>query len=138
MNMTPKEAAEALNNSQYRSEGSRELFAEMKASRLVAVYGASDDLMEFEGAIRDEFGAYGGETVHVTGAGILRNECDSDRCPHFRHEKASAFPIEALWCEEDGYSWTYRTDIPHETFNVMEDDETYCRGIVFSLDNLRA
>ena len=32
-------------------------------------------------------------------------------------------------------SWTYRTDIPHETFRIIDedddDDETYCIGIVF-------
>ena len=33
-------------------------------------------------------------------------------------------------------SWSYLTDIPHKTFDIMEDGEIYCRGIVFSLDDL--
>ena len=37
-----------------------------KDSGLVIVYGASDDLMEFEGAIEDEIGCYDGDTIHIT------------------------------------------------------------------------
>ncbi|MNW22346.1 hypothetical protein D3C71_2237660 [compost metagenome] len=48
----------------------------------------------------------------------------------------SAKSIEALWCKEDGYSWTYKTEIPHATFEVADGDEPYCRGIVFSLTGL--
>mgnify|MGYP005756307979 CR=1 FL=1 len=136
--MDVKEAAAALNNSQYRNEGSRELFQRMKEAGLVAVYGASDDLMEFEGAIRDEIGAWEGSTTYVTKDGLLVNECEDDDCPHFKRLKAKSAVIEALWCEEGDYSWTYRTAIPHETFEVLEDDDKYCRGIVFSLYDLGA
>lgn len=124
--MTPKEAADALNNNQYREEGSRELFQTMKENRLVAVFGASDDLMEFCGAISDEVGAWDGTQVWVTKEGRVQEE----------FLNATGHEIKAMWCEEDGFSWTYSTDIPHESFLIMEDDETYCRGIVFSLDNL--
>ena len=134
--MNAKEAAGILNRNQYREEGSKELFRTMKENRLVAVYGASDDLMEFEGAIRNEVGAYDGGTAYVTPSGLLENECGNDRCPHFAKLEETASQIEALWCAEEGLSWTFKTDIPHETFLIMEDDETYCRGIVFSLDHL--
>lgn len=136
--MNVKEAAAQLNGDEYNSEGSSELFAAMKSNRLVAVYGASDDLMEFRGAIHDEVGAYEGASAFVTSSGLLENECGNDRCPHFAKLQEAAFEIEALWCDEDNISWTYRTSIPHETFLIKEDDETYCRGIVFSLDNLSA
>lgn len=33
--------------------------------------------------------------------------------------------------------WTYETDIPHETFVIYNDGEPYCRGIVFSVDDVR-
>ena len=35
-------------------------------------------------------------------------------------------------------AWTYMTDIPHATFDVMDDGELYCRGIVFALADLTA
>lgn len=134
--MTPKEAAAALNNNQYREEGSKALFDAMKAARLVAVFGGSDDLIELRGAINDEVGAYDGGFAYITTSGLLENECGNDRCPHFTKLQETAAMVEALWCDEENLSWTYRTDIPHETFVIMEDDEPYCRGIVFSLDNL--
>jgi hypothetical protein len=49
--------------------------------------------------------------------------------------RKTARKIEAVWAE-DGYSWTYRTDIPHATFEITEDGEPYCRGIVFALADL--
>ena len=130
------EAAEKLNGNEYREEGSRELFAAMKDAGLVAVYGASDDLMEFSGAIDDEVGCYNGGTAFLTPAGLLENECDNDRCPHFARLTEQAAAIEAVWCGDD-YSWTYRTAIPHATFDILEGGEPCCRGIVFHLADAR-
>jgi hypothetical protein len=31
------------------------------------------------------------------------------------------------------YSWDSLSDAPLATFDIMEDDELFCRGIVFSL-----
>jgi hypothetical protein len=134
MTMTKEEAAARLDGNQYREEGSRELFAAMKEAGLVAVFGASDDLMEFRGAIDDEIGAYDGTTAYLSPAGRLQNDCDNDRCPHFERAKETAPFIEAVWSPEaENMSWLYRTSIPHATFLIKEDDDTYCRGIVFAL-----
>lgn len=133
--MTPQEAAQQLDGSQYREEGSRELFASMKSDGLVAVFGASDDLMEFRGAIDDEIGAWGGTTAYITSAGLLQNDCDNDDCPHFAKMKKQAAKIQALWSEGD-YAWSYRTTIPCHRFTVKEDDEDYCQGIVFALSDV--
>jgi hypothetical protein len=135
--MNAQEAAEKLNGNQYRKEGSRELFAEMKAAGLVAVYGASDDLMELDGAIHDEVGCYDGGTAYLTPTGLLANDCDSDDCPHFKRAKKSATKILAKW-DSGGFSWQYETTIPHVKFVIMEDDEPYCEGIVFALKDVPA
>ncbi|CAB3784649.1 hypothetical protein [Pararobbsia alpina] len=135
--MNAKELAQKLNGSQYPFEVGSVIRAEAKAAGLVIVYGASDDLMEFDGAIRDELGAYEGTTAHLDSTGLLENGCDNDECPHFEKLKAKAATIEAVW--DDGtYSWTYQTAIPHETFEVLEGDEKYCRGIVFALADVVA
>lgn len=130
--MDAKEAAAQLDGSQYGREGSRELFAAMKAAGLVAVFGASDDLVEFRGAIDDEVGAYGGTTIPVTSKGLLVNECSDENCPHFANLTAGALTIDAKW-DDGGYSWRFETGIPCERFVVKEDDEDYCEGIVFEL-----
>jgi hypothetical protein len=131
--MNAKELAARLNGTDYPLYVPKELAAEAKIAGLVIVYGASDDLMEFAGAIDDELGAYDGTTAYLVRTGILQNDCDNDGCPHFEKLKANAKTIEALWCKEGDYSWTYRTAIPHETFEITEDGGPYCRGIVFAL-----
>lgn len=133
--MTKEEAAAALDGSEYGQEGSKALFTEMKAAGLVAVFGASDDLMEFRGAIDDEYGCYNGGTAHLTGNGLYEPSCDDDRCPHEVTVKANCRKIKAEWDSGEGYSWTYETDIPHATFDVLEDGEKYARGIVFELED---
>ena len=132
MNIT--EAAASLNGCKYGQEGSPELFAMMKAAGLVAVFGASDDLMELRGAIYDEVDCYNGGTAYVTSAGLYAQKCDDDACPHEETARANCRQIHAEW-DSEGYSWTYRTDIPHATFDVLEDGEKYARGIVFALED---
>lgn len=127
--------ADRLNGSQYPLHLSKEITEAAKTAGLVIVYGASDDLMEFEGAIADEVGCYEGGTAYLDSAGLFQNECSDDDCPHFARLKQRAATIEAVW-DEDGYSWTYKTAIPHETFEVLENGEKYCRGIVFELASL--
>ena len=105
---------------------------------IVIVYGASDDLMEFDGAIVDEVGSYEGGEAFVDAKGLIPNYESIDK-----DDKKAVFDclarernglkIEALWCKEVGYSWTYKTEIPHAIFEVMEEGEHYCRGIVFRL-----
>jgi len=130
--MTPLEAAQKLDGNQYREEGTREFFAEMKAAGLVAVYGASDDLMEFSGAINNEIGCYNGGTAYLSKSGLIENDCEDERCPHFVRAKKGATTIEAKW-DDGGFSWRYETVIPHQKFVIKEDDENYCEGIVFAL-----
>lgn len=133
--MTPKELAAQLGTLEYSEEPSKELVEQARAAGLVIVFGASDDLMEFRGAIHNEVNVYDGDdaTAYVTDQGLLKNECDDDVCPYFAKAKAGARAIKALWCKNGEYSWAYQTDIPHETFQVYDDAEPYCLGIVFAL-----
>jgi hypothetical protein len=135
--MTKEELAEALNGNEYRKEISPALADQAKAYGLVVVYGASDDLMEFEGAISDEVGCYDGGTAFILDGKLLgEDDCES-HCKWFKAAQAKAIKVKALWCEEDPYSWTYRTDIPHASFDILEDGARYCRGIVFDLKDAR-
>ncbi len=45
--------------------------------------------------------------------------------------------INIIWHDEEGGPcWTYETDIPHATFDIMEDGEKYCRGTVLDIKSL--
>ena len=136
LHMTKEELAKKLNGNQRCNEISKELEVEAKESGLVVVFGPSDDLMEFRGAINDEQGAYEVAVALIDSEGLLpnRGQIDNDdELEKFFRRKRTAKEILAWWCKEPGYSWTFETDIPHSTFDIVEDGETYCRGIVLSL-----
>jgi len=120
--ITKEQLAAMLDGKEYGNEATNQVSEIAKANNLVIVFGASDDLIEFQGAIYDEIDCYNGGTAYVNQQGL----CTEGKC-----EK-----IEALWCKEDTYSFTYKTDIPHATFDIVEDGDKYCRGIVFSLNDL--
>lgn len=130
--MKPQEMANRLNGREYRDEVTRDDEIDAKNSGLVIVVGASDDLMELYGAIRDEVSCYDGGTAYLTRFGLLENKCDCEDCPYHLKELETATKIKAVW-NSDGYSWTYETDMPHAVFDILEDGEKYCRGIVFNL-----
>lgn len=132
---TPESFAATLGG-EYLYDLTREQQAQAKAAGLVVVFGASDDLMEFRGAIHDELGCYGGGTALVDAKGLLpkRGQIkDDDELRDYFERQPLAAKINAVWAGEGDYSWTYVTTIPHATFEVVEDGEPYCRGIVFAL-----
>ena len=138
--MDAKELAAKLNGREYCREITDEEVRQAKEAGLVVVFGASDDLIEFRGAIRDEGDCYDGGTVLIDTKGVLpswdsASECEESAQEYFER-KAKARTITALWAKEPGYSWTYKTDIPHETFEIVEDGEPYCRGIVFNIGEI--
>lgn len=140
--MTKEELAAQLNGSEYPIRLSHAVVSAAKASGLLIIYGASDDLIEFAGAWEDEAGAYDGGTVQFDRDGIVPafenvlHEPEAVR--KWQEVQKRAVTVEALWCAEEGYSFTYKTDVPHATFEVVEDGEPYCRGIVIALEYLPA
>lgn len=126
---------------QYPFAPAPDLVAQAKALGLVIVYGVSDDLVEFDGAFRDQVGRYDGGTVLVDSQGVLdRDQVDDDddeAITAYTLRSKSARRIEALW-GQNGFDWSYETDIPHATFEIMEGAEPYCRGIVFAVADLVA
>lgn len=143
--MNRERFAARLNGREYREELNPAEEREAAADGLVVIFGASDDLVELRGAINDELGAIDGGTILIADNGTLLPDLERDDIDILKkygvlsivqERQATAKTIEALWCQEPPYSWTYRTDIPHSTFDVMEDGELYCRGIVIDLKEL--
>ena len=107
-----------------------------KQAGLVVVFGASDDLVEFRGAIHDEVGCFHGDDVFLLPAGPLAEHgyCECDFCGYDELKK-KAKKIEAIFVG-NGYDWSYKTDIPHATFEILENGAKYCRGLVISISDL--
>lgn len=125
--MTAKQFAERLDGREYLNEITPEEEKEAEANGLVVVYGYSDDNVELAGAISDEIGAWEGVVFHVDKDGGYYIE-DSDAPDRIR----------AVWCAPGSdAAWTFETEIPHEMFNIYEDGELFCVGIVFRMEDLK-
>ena len=145
--MTKEELAALLNGREYGNEITRDERVAAKKAGLVVVFGASDDLMEMHGAIDEELGAYEGYVAKVDGRGLIpafEELIESSEPPdvlknklrdYFRREDGG-FDVEAVWDPGDGYSWVIKTDIPHATFEIVEGDAKFCRGVVFALADI--
>ncbi|MFR3727665.1 hypothetical protein [Lacrimispora sp.] len=130
--MNKKELARLIDGREYGYEPFRAVQQAAKEAGLVIVSGASDDVIEFIGAICDEGGCFDGGKVFFDRNGVSQDGSECANC------------IEAIWrdktaLDENGnvITWTYKTDIPHETFMIYEDGKPYCRGIVFDLADVR-
>lgn len=137
--MTAKEFAEMLSGREVGMEITVDEERQAEDAGLVVVYGYSDDNMEFSGAIGGEIGAFEGTTVYVAKDGVFDESdfCTED-CPHCAAARKEAKAIKAVWHDEGGPCWTFETDIPHETFTIVEDGEPWCIGIVFSVEDLES
>lgn len=140
--MDIQEVAAALDGVQYRDEDSRYDRNELRDAGIVVAFGASDDLMEFRGAVYDEVGAYDGGSAKFTSDGLVEApECDCEAAEKLHAmQSEGAVEVRAIWCPDDGTgaSWKFETNAPHATFKVMEEDDLYCIGVVFSLGDLGA
>jgi len=138
--MKAKELADLLNGREYRDEITSELEQIAKEEGLVVCFGVSDDLLELRGAISEEFEANDGGKFELckTPKGTIFWDEDTDM--PVQEFDCKLWTIKAIWCpEENGKiiaSWLIKSDIPHEQFNIYEDDELYSTGIVFHIDEL--
>jgi len=132
--ITIQEIAQRMNGKEFLHEMDGIDEKALRREGIVVVYGYSDDNIELRGAISEEIGAPG--FIHLTKDGLVENYCGNADCPYFYAEIRKATPIHAIF-DKDGYSWVFETTIPHETFEIMEDGEKYCRGIVFFLEDVK-
>lgn len=116
-----KEFADKLTKSVNFNNIPQELIIEAKENEIVIVYGSSDDLIEFDGAIYDEADCFEGGIVFINSDGLIENNKKNN---HF---------IQALWCDKDNeWAWSYITNIKNiEHFKMYDDGEKYCLGFVF-------
>lgn len=134
-----KEWANKLNGREYGAELTLEEEKQLQKQGLIVVFGASDDLCEFSGAITDEVDCYEGGTIHIDKNGLFQPcGCDcEDTCVHAQEAKKRCKTITAEWCDPlSFFTWSYKTNIPHEEFSIMENGESYCQGIIFDINSL--
>lgn len=130
--MTREEWARLLDGREYRKEMSTAEVKQAQTDRMLVVFGASDDLMEFRGILNDEDGVYDNVSRIVSPS-------TNGRWYLNRESSQSGVPIKAEWCPPDFKgSWRISTPISHSTFSIMEDGELYCVGIVIAESDMFA
>lgn len=135
--ITIKTIAEKLNWMKYEESISKEIIDICKTKWFVIVTWYSDDNMMFNWKIDDEKWCYWWWSAYVTRKWeLFQSECEDYYCPYAEKEKEKSFEIEADVNNED-YYFIFKTNIPHETFEVLEGDWKYCRWIVFDVNNLK-
>lgn len=144
--MTPQEFADMINGRQYGDEVNSDEQRLAAKHGLVVVFGYSDDNVEFRGWIYDETGAYGakGKAIRFTIDGkILREPSEEEREVLEKFgvlddvlNSPETASVRVWWRrEENSPCWTFEANFPHATFEVKEDDELFCRGLVFKLED---
>lgn len=138
--MNKEQLAELLNGREYRNEITREEAKLAKGNGLLVCFGVSDDLLELEGIISDEVGARNGTTAVIvknkSGAIDILSEYSLREIQQVLSEHNLPFnlnkvEIEAKWAPKDPEcSWLITTELPHATFDIFEDGDLYCRGMV--------
>lgn len=141
-----KKRADMLNGRQYRSELSKEEEAQAKLDGVIIIFWASDDLAEVHWYFRDEVWCRDWGMVYIDEEDVQfpdNEECN--RCKDnmersckqvsvIRDTVIDKWDVEK---KEVPVSWRYETDIPHEKFLIMEDEDVYCEGIVFEYKHLK-
>lgn len=136
--MNAKEMAALLDERERTQEMTLEEQRKASDSGLVVIMGASDDLVEFSGAIHDEISAIGGAEFYMNASGLVQNECpEGDDCPYFKERLEKAKKFKAIFGDpERGAAWNFDTEVPHEKFTIVEGDEKFCVGIVVRMEDL--
>ncbi len=138
--MTKEELALLLNGRRRREEITTREEELAKENGLVVCFGASDDLTEFRGSLYDEKGNFDGGKVYFKGGDIANGDHINDDDLDYSVLEKLPF-IDAVWCpkNENGEivaSWAFKTDIPHATFDVFDENELYCKGVVFDFSSI--
>ncbi|MCX6217674.1 hypothetical protein [Spirosoma sp.] len=131
--MTLFDLALRLTGREYGNEITKQEEEAAKDAGLVVVFGASDDLIEFRGAIHDERSGPG--SIYLNRKGEFLDDEDMQIYTGMNYPYKE---IQSHWCPPGAQSsWVLGANIPHAYFVIFEDKEPYCVGIIFSMDDLK-
>lgn len=153
--ITASEFAKLLDGREYGEEITEDEEVLALSNKLVVVFGASDDLIEFRGAFYNEFEADNGAVFFfdnklrfIVSDEIINkdlyydlnldtNDLSNRAIVRFNFRKLLNNKITQEWKPENSIAkWKISANFPNETFNIMRNDNLYCIGIVFNLDSL--
>ena len=139
--MTKEKLAYLLNGREYGLEISSEEEKEAEESGLIVIFGYSDDGVVFAGKISDQFGGWDGKSFRLdkqeNEIEVVEIDVRNIGFVNSLTGKESNM-VHAIWSpKEPKASWLITSDIPHATFNIDEDCELFCRGIVIDIKDIK-
>ena len=148
--MKKEELAQLLNGRQYGEVMTYEEHLQAKEDGLLVCFGDSDDFLELRGIIYIGGGVYEGGSIFLYKNKDQKfsflGESNYDEIKEILEDYNLDFilpkiPIKIQWRpnwrpNELDCSWLIKTNIPHATFDLMKNEELYCRGIVLELSDI--
>lgn len=139
--MTKEKLAYLLNGREYGNEISLDEEKQAEDSGLIAIFGYSDDGVIFAGKVSDQFGGWDGRSFS------LNKQADDIEVVEMAIRNVGSVNslvgekrnmVHAIWGPKElKASWLITSDIPHVTFDIVEDGELFCRGIVIETKDLK-
>ena len=128
--MTIKDFANMIDNTDYNlgRPFSSMITSMAKELGYILIYGASDDLIEAEGAVRSEDSSCR-ERVYLSPDGF---KCKPTKgVPSIKPDFGSGI-------KQDGkdVGWTFKTKLPYETFRLIDDYGIQSIGIIVDIKDL--
>lgn len=128
--MTSLELSTELNGRDADDKFTRYVVKISKENKLVIVTAIGRDTVFFNGAITEEFDLFKGGAIYLIKEG---NEYVAYTK---QSDKGDRKKIEAFYESSRIFQWSFRTLIPHSTFDVKKGDKNFCKAIVFSLEDV--
>lgn len=130
MKITAEELAKQLNGFDVNDSFTKAVINLAKNSNLVIVSAIGDDTIIFSGSLKDEF-----DLLH--GGQIFMAKEDSEYVPYTKQNKDKTRKvIEVFWDKHAVFKWKFLTLIKHSTYDLKKDGRSFCKGIIFSLNDI--
>lgn len=130
MKITADELAKQLNGFDVNDSFTKAVINLAKNSNLVIVSAIGDDTIIFSGSLKDEFDLLHGGQIFMAKE---YNEC----IPYTKQSKDKTRKvIEVFWDKHAVFKWKFLTLIKHSTYDIKKDGRSFCKGIIFNLNDI--
>lgn len=142
---TSEELAKSLHPWNFEDSFTKHVCRTAKENNLIIVSAIGNDTITFTGALTDEFYLVKGGNIFMAKETVPAIYEDG-RILHKEYVEYVPYKkqgvnndrkkIEIFWEEYKLFTWKFLTLIPHHTFEIKKNNKNFCKGIVFSLNDI--